>query len=284
MKNNNKKSQDYVNILEIKVLSTTLSRLLTGVRENIAHNRKFSIVTPNPEIILASTGNVLLKEALNSADFSVSDAIGLSQAAKYLSLDAPSNIIIRLFVVFLQGLVVGAATFFDRDWLTKDLKPIKGRVLFEKLIELANKKGWKVFFLGGLGKEAEISKEKLEINYKNLKIETFTGPKLDESFQKEAVARINRFEPQLLFVALGHPKQEIWIYKNLKSLNVGGAMAVGGTFRYIAGMSHLPPKWMANSGLEWLYRFITEPWRIKRIFNAFPIFPLRIFWFKVTGS
>jgi N-acetylglucosaminyldiphosphoundecaprenol N-acetyl-beta-D-mannosaminyltransferase len=60
-------------------------------------------------------------------------------------------------------------------------------------------------------------------------------------------------------------------------------MAVGGTFRYIAGMSKLPPKWMENFGLEWVWRLITEPKRFSRIFNAFPIFPLRIFWFKITG-
>jgi N-acetylglucosaminyldiphosphoundecaprenol N-acetyl-beta-D-mannosaminyltransferase len=251
MKNSNETSQNYVNILGIKVLSTTLSHLLAGVRENIAHNKQFFIVTPNPEIILASTKNILLKEALNSADFSIPDGVGLSYASKFL--------------------------------FGKSLNIIPGRKLFKKLIELANKKGWKVFFLGGLGREAEVSKEKLKINYKNLKIETFTGPKLDESFQKEAVARINKFEPQLLFVALGHPKQEIWIHKNLKSLNVGGAMAVGGTFRYIAGITPLPPKWMENLGLEWFWRLVTEPRRIGRIFNAFPTFPLRVFWFKITG-
>jgi N-acetylglucosaminyldiphosphoundecaprenol N-acetyl-beta-D-mannosaminyltransferase len=244
-------SQNYVNILEIKVLSTTITSVLASIRENMAHNRKFFIVTPNPEIVLASTKNILLKEALNSADFSIPDGVGLNYASK-----------------FLYG---------------KNINVIPGRILFEKLIEFANKKGWKVFFLGGLGREAEISKEKLEINYKNLKIETFTRPKLDDVFQKEAVARINKFEPQLLFVALGHPKQEIWIYKNLKSLNVGGAMTVGGTFRYIAGLSKLPPKWMERSGLEWLWRFVTEPRRIGRIFNAFLVFPLRIFWFKITG-
>jgi len=262
MKNNNEMSQNYANILQIKVSSTSMLSVLAGVRENVAHNKKFFIVTPNPEIILASTKNILLKEALSSADFSIPDGVGLSYASKFL--------------------------------FGKSLNIIPGRILFEKLIELANKKGWKVFFLGGASGEAEKAAEKLKLNYKNIKIETFAGPKLggnsvpvselDRALQKEAVARINKFEPQFLFVAFGHPKQEIWIYKNLKSLNIGGAMVVGGTFRYIAGIIPIPPKWMASLGLEWLWRLVTEPKRIGRIINASIIFPLRVFWFKVTNS
>jgi N-acetylglucosaminyldiphosphoundecaprenol N-acetyl-beta-D-mannosaminyltransferase len=262
MKNNNEMSQNYANILGIKAVSTTLTHLLTGVREDIAHNRKFFIVTPNPEIVLASTKNNLLKEALNSANFSIPDGVGLSYASKFL--------------------------------FGKSLNIIPGRILFEKLIELANKKGWKVFFLGGWKGEAEKAAENLRKNYKNVKIETFSGPKLgndgipvserDKDLQKQAINLINKSEARLLFVAFGHPKQEIWIYRNLKYLDIGGAMVVGGTFRYIAGITPLPPKWMEAAGLEWLYRLITEPRRLGRIINASVVFPLRIFWFKVTRS
>ncbi|MEK7550393.1 MAG: WecB/TagA/CpsF family glycosyltransferase, partial [Patescibacteria group bacterium] len=73
----------------------------------------------------------------------------------------------------------------------------------------------------------------------------------------------------------------IWIYKNLSKLNIGGAMAVGGTFRYLSGFSKLPPKWMEKLGLEWVWRFLTEPKRIFRIFNAFPLFPIRVWIHKL---
>jgi N-acetylglucosaminyldiphosphoundecaprenol N-acetyl-beta-D-mannosaminyltransferase len=293
MKNSYEMSQKQVTILGIKVLSTSTPHLLASIRENLSHNKKFYILTPNPELVLASTKNNNLKTALNSATFSIPDGIGLSQAATYLSLKAPKNIILRFVVVFFQGLVVGAATFFNRDWLMQNLKLIKGRVLFEELIGVANKKGWKVFFLGGYGKEAEKASERLRINYKGVKIETFAGPMVDANgqpvseedrrLQMEAVAKINKFSPELLFVAFNNPKQEIWISKNLKSLNIGGAMAVGGTFRYIAGLSKLPPDWMGRMGLEWLWRLVTEPYRLGRVFNALIVFPLRVFWFKVAG-
>jgi N-acetylglucosaminyldiphosphoundecaprenol N-acetyl-beta-D-mannosaminyltransferase len=85
----------------------------------------------------------------------------------------------------------------------------------------------------------------------------------------------------LLFVAFGNPKQEIWIHNNFQKLDIGGAMAVGGAFRYVAGTSSLPPKWMERGGLEWVWRLVTEPARISRIFRAFPMFPLRIFWSRI---
>jgi N-acetylglucosaminyldiphosphoundecaprenol N-acetyl-beta-D-mannosaminyltransferase len=261
MKNNNKMAQNYVNILGIKILSTTTDSLLRGITDKIAHNSNFYITTPNSEMVLASVKNIELKNSLNSADFSVPDGVGLNYASRFL---------------FGEG-----------------VKIIPGRILFERLIELSNKKGWKVFFLGGLGREAEKAAEKLKLNYKNIEIETFAGPKLDKKgmpasnsdkiLQKEAVQRINKFSPELLFVAFGYPRQEIWIQKNLRYLNARGVMVVGGTFRYIAGASPLPPKWMSQSGLEWLWRLITEPRRIGRIFSAVIIFPLRILWFKISG-
>jgi N-acetylglucosaminyldiphosphoundecaprenol N-acetyl-beta-D-mannosaminyltransferase len=261
MKNTTETGQKYVNILGINVISTSMDKLLAALRDRVSYNRKFSIVTVNSELVLASTKNPKLKEALNAADFSVLDGVGLNYASR-----------------FLYGIGISR---------------IPGRILFERLIELANKKEWKVFFLGGEGKEAALAADRLKINYKKVKIETFAGPmvdvnaepksKPDVELQKEAIASINKFGPQLLFVAMKNPKQEIWVQKNLRNLNVVGAMVVGGTFRYIAGISKLPPRWMAALGLEWLWRLVTEPYRAGRIINAVIAFPLRVFWYKVSG-
>ena len=94
---------------------------------------------------------------------------------------------------------------------------------------------------------------------------------------------INKFMPHLLFVAFNNPKQEIWIRRNLPKLKVKGAMAVGGTFRYNAGLSELPPNWMESLGLEWAWRLITEPYRLKRIVNAVVVFPYKVFLYKVKS-
>jgi N-acetylglucosaminyldiphosphoundecaprenol N-acetyl-beta-D-mannosaminyltransferase len=141
-----------------------------------------------------------------------------------------------------------------------------------------------MFFLGGLDNEAELTAKKLKANYSS-------GPKLDNNAepisevdrksQIDVITKINSFGPQLLFVGFGNPKQEIWINKNLSKLNIGGAMALGGTFRYMSGHSPLPPKWMDQMGLEWLWRLFTEPFRFTRIWNAVIIFPLRVLMSKL---
>lgn len=216
--------------------------MLAAVGRKISHNSKFFILTPNPELVLASTKDRKLREALNSADFSIPDGFGLKLA------DLSLNI-------------------------------IKGREMFLALMDLANKRGWKAFFLGGLGNEAQIAAKKFGAAFTE-------GPKLDArgepTSESEArveaysIRKINEYKPDLLFVAFKNPRQEIWIHKHLSKLEVCGAMAVGGTFRYVAGMSKLPPAWVGKVGFEWLWRLITEPFRLRRIYNAVILFPLKL--------
>lgn len=245
VKNNNKSERKYVNILGINIDSTNINEVLAGVEDKTTHNNKFSILTPNPELILQSLKHRELQRALNSADFSVPDGVGLKIASPGLNI-------------------------------------IKGRELFLKLIELANKKGWKVFFLGGMGDEAELAAKKLGIRNQKLGISFAGGPEVTSNLHKDIVDKINKFNPDLLFVALGNPKQEIFVHEYLSKLKTRGMMAVGGTFRYVAGLSPIPPKWISQMGLEWLWRLITEPYRVKRIWNAVVIFPLKVFQSKIS--
>jgi len=256
-----KKVHDNDKIMEIKVNSTTTSQVLARVEKLISdsmtsgnNKHKFYIVTPNPELILMAQKNGNLKNALNAADFSIPDGVGLKIA-------------------------------------NPKLKIIKGRELFLELIDLANNNHWKVFLLGGLGEEAELAASKLKNRKPNIEIDYHKGARLDSNanpqteadkeLDEEAIDRINKFSPNMLFVAFGNPKQEIWIHKNLSRLNIGGAMAVGGTLRYVAGLSKLPPKWLPNS-LEWLWRGFTEPKRIGRILNAVVVFPVRYLFYKLS--
>ena len=80
-------------------------------------------------------------------------------------------------------------------------------------------------------------------------------------------------QPDILFVAFGHGKQEKWIYENLKDLpGVKVAMGVGGAFDFVSGNKKRAPKWMRVIGLEWLYRLIHEPNNLGRIWKATVIF------------
>ena len=87
--------------------------------------------------------------------------------------------------------------------------------------------------------------------------------KLDED-QPEIIERINAAKPDILFVALGNPKQELWIGRNLEKLDVAVVIGIGGTFNFIAGKVKRAPKWMQKCGLEWIYRIVQEPKRLWR--------------------
>ncbi|MBR4171907.1 MAG: WecB/TagA/CpsF family glycosyltransferase [Kiritimatiellae bacterium] len=82
--------------------------------------------------------------------------------------------------------------------------------------------------------------------------------------QPEIIARANAAKPDLLFVALGNPKQELWMGRNLEQLQIPIVMGIGGTFNFLSGRVKRAPRWMQRCGLEWIYRIIQEPGRLWR--------------------
>ena len=87
--------------------------------------------------------------------------------------------------------------------------------------------------------------------------------KLDED-QPEIAERINAAKPDILFVALGNPKQELWMGRNADRLDVSVMIGVGGTFNFITGKVKRAPRWVQRSGFEWVYRICQEPGRLWR--------------------
>jgi len=284
--------RNYGHVLGIKIDSTTIPRVLRKIQVYISEAKKFYIVTPNPEIVMEVQKDDLLAKILNEALISLPDGIGLAQAQIFFSLPNPKGTIKRFLTLFVQGLAVGFLTLVDTKTVTSGLNIITGRSMFLELIKLANRKKWRVYLLGGEHGEANGTKSELEKTFKGIRIKALSGPMLnneglplsksDKKKEELAIKEINNFNPHLLFVAFVFPKQEKWVYRWYKKLNIGGAMVVGGTFNYISGKSETPPKWMEEKGLEWLWRFMKEPERAKRIFTAFPRFPLAVFWEKVN--
>ena len=122
--------------------------------------------------------------------------------------------------------------------------------------------GLSVYVLGGDGEAIETAFEKLGLSLRIAGIDP-AFVKLDED-QPEIIARINAAKPDILFVALGNPKQELWMGRNAAKLDVGAMIGIGGTFNFLAGRVKRAPKWMQRSGLEWIYRIIQEPGRLWR--------------------
>jgi len=144
---------------------------------------------------------------------------------------------------------------------------VTGVDMFQSLCGLAAKNGLNVFLLGGRPNAANLTAETLKQRWPALRVTTYCPPVGFEKTRKgldETARAIRAAKPDMLFVALGAPKQEYWIYDHGMHLSVPVLMGVGGTFEMVAGLVGRAPVWMQRTGLEWLYRLCLEPRRMWR--------------------
>jgi len=281
------KSHNIGEILDLPLNSRQKKRVLASVRNYIAKNTKSSIFTLNPEIVNYACDMPDYYQALKKCKNNVPDGTGLLIAQEFLGLKRCRYHILDIVKFTFQGIFLGLESIVKK----RKVKPIKGRELFLDICKIGNRLGWKIFLLGGEDDEVSLTAEKLRFSLKKLKINFEKGPiltekglpknKKEKAIEAKCIQRINKFSPNILFVGFGAPKQEYWIDKWLPKLKVNVAMGVGGTFNYISGKVKLPPNWMEKAGLEWLWRLITQPRRLKRIFNALVVFPLRVYKYKL---
>jgi N-acetylglucosaminyldiphosphoundecaprenol N-acetyl-beta-D-mannosaminyltransferase len=252
------------------------------------------VVTPNPEFVVRATRNPLFFKTLNSSDLAIMDGVGLITAKRFLDLPVPSwarSTPLIHFVLFGQASLVVFSYFFNRPSLFENYRVVPGRLVFDRLIGLAVRHGWRVFLLGGEESVAQEAARRIKNKETGIKLEYASGPWLDEhgkpktandrETEKEVIRVINEFSPHLLFVGFGAPRQEFWLSRNLPKLKVGVGLGIGGAIDYKAGKVSLPPKMFEKAHLEWLWRLFTQPARAGRIFTAVVIFPLKVFLFKL---
>ena len=197
-----------------------LEFIYTGLKNP---NKKYFIVTPNPELLVIAHNDPNYKRILNGAELALADGIGVVLAAR----------------------LVGK-TIRQR---------ITGVDLVQTLCKYVAKQPITVGFLGGRSGVAEETSECLKQKYPDLKVSLVS---------KEWTKELKDKKVDILFVAFGSPKQEIWIEKNLKELPAKVVIGVGGSFDFISGKVRRAPKLLRVLGLEWLFRLIIQPWRIKR--------------------
>ena len=231
-------------ILGVKVDFFSMDEVVEKITEWIKSDRKKYLVTPNPEIITYAQKETDFKDILNQADLAIPDGRG---------------------ILWAMGI--------------KEVRGKKERVtgsgLMLELCRLAPKYGWKIGLIGGgggigrgEGKKgvAERAAETLRKQFPGIKIVLAeSGGEIGIKGESEGDEGIRgEKEMDILFVAFGFPKQEYWIYKNKDKFPAKVFIPVGGAFDYISGKVKRAPQWMHSCGLEWLYRLIKEPWRIKR--------------------
>ena len=138
------------------------------------------------------------------------------------------------------------------------------------MLEIANELSKKVAFFGGKKEVLEKAMDKLKEKYPSVQFVIAKDGYRGED--KEIANEIKSFSPDIVFVALGSPRQEVWInkYSNLfpKSTMIG----IGGSIDIWSGKKKRAPAWMRKNNIEWLYRVITEPGRTIRILKALPVY------------
>ncbi len=188
-------------------------------------------VTPNAEIVYEAMQNSELRQLLSQADLVLPDGAGVVLGAKILGTPLKQKV---------AGIDFAAA-----------------------LMERLSKTEKTFFFLGSKPGVAEAAAEKLKARFPGLRI---CGTH-DGYFQEDGpvVAEINAKKPDVLFVCLGAPKQEYFMFGHRQELQVGMMAGLGGSLDGFAGNVKRAPRWMIRCNLEWLYRLIQEPKRFGRM-------------------
>lgn len=242
-----KETIEKVTIMEIDFINTTkVDFLQNHLSPRLIQQKKSFIVTANPEIVMKTREDADYKGIVQSADYVTPDGIGILMAAKYLKQPMHER--------------------------------ISGYDLMLDLLDFAETEGLSYYFLGA---EDNINKKaimNIEKQYPNL---TIAGNHhgffdIDDVNVVEGVLETN---PDIVFVALGLPRQEQWIANSMDRFNKGLFIGVGGSFDVIAGeVKRAPDKWI-KLNLEWLYRLLQQPFRSKRILKIFE-FMLRVIFKK----
>lgn len=193
------------------------------------------VITPNAQHIVLLEKDRRLQEVYAHADLVIPDGISLLIAA-------------RLFGRSLQQRIAGVD-------------------IFRILCGMAADAGLHVFLLGGRPGSAELAASALKQDHPHLRYTTYCPP---HGFEQDPVAlqetadAITTARPDILFAALGAPKQEYWIHEHGLQLSVPVCIGVGGSFEIVGGVVPRAPQWTQDIGCEWLYRLVREPKRMWR--------------------
>ncbi|WP_055667623.1 WecB/TagA/CpsF family glycosyltransferase [Desnuesiella massiliensis] len=228
-----------ISILDFNIFSDTKGLL---INEIFRRSGKTHIISGNPEVLF----NGYYNEDLN-ADFKAEESIII-----------PDGVGVILVSKLLR---------------TPVKEKIAGIEVMQEIIKTCSEEGKSIFLLGAKKNIVEKCIENLEEHYPTLSIAGFNDGYFDINNCDELIEKINSSEAQVLFVAMGCPRQEKFIINYMDRLKCKVFMGVGGSFDVIAGSVNRAPKWMITLGLEWLYRVSKEPWRIKRL-NVIPKFIL----------
>jgi N-acetylglucosaminyldiphosphoundecaprenol N-acetyl-beta-D-mannosaminyltransferase len=201
------------------------------------------ICTVNPEFVMEARRNPAFAAVLCRADLRVPDGVGILWAARLLGQPVPER--------------------------------VTGSDGIHHICARASRRGWRVYLLGAAPGVAERAATLLEQRYPGLQVAGAYGGNPHDASWPPIRRRLEIACPDILFVAYGHPRQDLWIDRHRDELPVRVAIGVGGAFDFVAGTAMRAPLWLQRLGLEWLHRLVKQPWRWRRML-ALPRFVLLV--------
>nr|WP_147534193.1 WecB/TagA/CpsF family glycosyltransferase [Bacillus marasmi] len=235
-----------VKILNVDFQNTTRELLLNELTERITKGDKTFVVTANPEIVMYANSDPEYLSIVNKSDYTIADGIGVIIGSKMLGTPLPER--------------------------------IPGFDLMQDLLETANKNEWSVYLLGAKKDVIEKAVENVKERHPKLKLVGWNDGYFNWESSKVA-DEIAKKQPDLIFVALGFPRQEMWIAKHFASFNKGLFMGVGGSFDVLSGHVKRSPEIWQKLHLEWFYRLLKQPSRWRRML-ALPDFIIKVLFEK----
>jgi len=211
---------------------------LECVEEIIELDRKSFWVAINPVKIYHAWHKPDLLDILRQIDVGICDGVGVSIAS-----------------MILHG---------------RNIKRCTGCDLFFKLLFLASQKGWGVYLLGASTQSNAAARSELQKMYPDLRIVGWQDGYFEDS--RKVIEQINSSKADLLFVAMGSPKQEQWICRHRHAIEANFCMGVGGSFDIASGRLRRAPKVFRIAGMEFLFRLIREPlkrWPIQKVLFSY---------------
>lgn len=226
---------DAIRLFGIAIDNLTMAQALERLRilltEEGGHHY---VVTPNVDHVVRLRRDALFRQAYAGASMVLADGMPLVWASR---------------------------------WLGRPLKMrVTGADLLPCVCELAASMDKSVFLLGGLDGVAERAAHNLRLAYPRLQIAGTYSPPMgferDPAEERRVVERVNGAKPDVLALAFGAPKQELWIAGHRQDLHFGVALCIGAAIDYAAQAVERAPHWMQQRGLEWLWRLMQEPRRL----------------------
>lgn len=236
-----------VKVMGVPINPITNEEMTPLIQKILSGNTTHALLTPNPEMVMAAATNPAFMEALQAAEVVIPDGIGLIIASRLRNLG-------------LKERVTGIDTM-------------------EKILACCHQQHYSFYLLGGKPGRAEKAVAAIEKQYPGIRVAGCHHGYFKDEEEEAVLAQIRNASPDVLFVCLGFPRQEIWINHHRSQLSSRLLMGVGGSVDVYAGEVKRAPVFFQKLGLEWLYRLIQEPSRVGRMM-VLPLFLWKALWMK----